>query len=141
VLLGGPAVIGAILSSLTQVVTTPMVILILYVIGRMVLKKEWLSVGLVVLLLGGAASAGQTSPTRLVISLIITGGLLALVFRRGFLAAASAILVLGLVSNYPFALDTSAWYFSTTLILLALLAVIGVTALRAARGRLGERAA
>ncbi|HEX7877984.1 MAG TPA: hypothetical protein VF720_01165, partial [Candidatus Eisenbacteria bacterium] len=135
-LLGFGTMLGAILASLTNVVTTPLVVLIIYVIGRMVFRKEWAALGLVALLFGGAALTGQTSTVRLVIGLIYTAVLLLVVFRWGFLAAGSAILVEGLVSNYPFAMNPSTWYFPTTLAVLSLVALLGYWAWRAARSRL-----
>jgi hypothetical protein len=135
-LLGASTVIGGLLTSLTNVVTTPLVFLIIFVIGRMLFKRDWAGVLLVAVLFGGAAVAGLTSVVRLAIALVYTGVLLVVIFRLGFLAAASAILVEGLVSNYPFAMNPSTWYFPTSLILLGLVALIGWFAWRAARGRL-----
>jgi serine/threonine-protein kinase len=134
-LLGGPEMLAALLTSLTNVVTTPLVVLIIYVIGRLVLKKDRLAIGAVVLLFGAAAVAGQSSVLGFVTGLLFTAILFTVLFRRGFLAAAAALLAEGLVSNYPFAMDPSTWYFPTTLLLLGLLALLGIGAWRAARGR------
>jgi serine/threonine-protein kinase len=114
--------------------------LLLYLILRLLLRREVLAIlGFVVVL--SAAGAAQSDPLwlGLAAAVVYFGSYAALLLRFGLLAACVGAFVANCLMAFPFTTDLGHWSAGPTLVVLPLVAALGGLAFRAARGGSGLR--
>jgi serine/threonine-protein kinase len=146
VLVGGRTALARLVSPdfMSIALITVFLVPLLWLLRR---KTLVLVVAFVILVLSGYASIGQDAASASVVILFVTRCLLIAAFlfllaRIGLLAILVAVLYQNRLSGFPVTLDTSAWYWSNSLILFIVLAGLALLAFRfattdplAARGR------
>jgi Protein kinase domain len=97
----------------------------MFLIAKIVLKRDWLATLVIVSIFVTAKSLGSDYLVVEMASSIVVYLILALiVFRFGLVSLACAIFSVDLLANVPFTGDISAWYFGTTTF--ALLSVVAL---------------
>jgi hypothetical protein len=106
---------------------TPIVILFILLLLRVLLRRQWLALGGALLLFGGIAVLQNSgSPEVWPLAILVWVALIAVLIRLGLLALASAVVFLNISSGLALTTELSAWYAATAWTgLLALLALAG----------------
>ncbi len=148
-LLGGAQVVGLLLSLVISSVFYPMSLLFIVFLLRVIFRRNWIAVGVALLLLGGLGTLGHLNiyvvgeTSALSLSTYIFAGLVALwapflyvTIRFGILASIFYGFFWALHLVYPWTFDLSAWYARPTffvVLMAAALAIFGFTTSRAGR--------
>jgi len=120
---------GEMLSSLTYTVGSGLFVVFLFFLFRVLLRRQWLTAAIFILLVGGAQALADSNG-RLEISAFFfialgTGFFVATLLRFGVLPAIFYLLMTGL-PEFPLTTDLSAWYAGSTVVVI--LIVLALTA-------------
>jgi serine/threonine-protein kinase len=125
------AVQGILSSLISAAVETPWLFCLLFVAVR-VLRNKWIGVSITAIILTASYIGGTSGPILVpVIVLALAFGLLSFALRYGLLALVTAMFTFDLLRGFPLTLDTSAFYFSTSLAAVLTVLGLGVYAYRA----------
>ena len=102
---------------------------------RTLLRRQWLAVGVFVLLIGAVSAIGNSSGAPLVDGVFQALGLalaLTALLRYGLLAMVALIVSATVLAGFPLTLDFSAWNIGYSLFALGVLAALAIAAFRTA---------
>ena len=142
--LSGPALLlGSTLGIASEAILFSMGAMLLFVLARLLLRKDVLAAAAVVgiLLAPQAAAGGDTLWLSLSTAAVWEVTWILLLLRFGLLAAAVGLFAHDLLVYLPLTADLSAWTAGPTLLTLPVLAILAVVALRHALGGTGLRRA
>jgi Protein kinase domain len=113
--------------------TTPMAIMVLLLLCRIVLRRDGIAIVAVLAIFGlsGFVDSGNFS-LDLISGAMLAGCLMALFFRFGLLAMIEAQFVVEVLLVFPMTFDTSSWYAGSTLLAFAAIAALVVYGFRTA---------
>jgi serine/threonine-protein kinase len=115
--------------------------LLLYLILRFVLRREWPAVIALVLVLSGLQIAGSSDPAWLngPLRLVVMSSYAFVLLRFGLLAAMAGPFVADALLIAPLTVDLGAWYSSATVFSVLLVSAVAILAFRTAQGGSGLR--
>jgi hypothetical protein len=136
----GP-LLGSTLGAAGGSIVFAMGVLLLFVLARLLLRRDGLAATAVTLavLLPNAATAGPMAWFLVPALALWTVSWIVLLLRFGLLAAIVGLFAYGLLADFPLTADLSAWTAGPTLLALPLLAVLAALALRYSLGGTGLR--
>jgi hypothetical protein len=140
--LQGPGpLLSAVAGVASESILYAMGMLLLFVLARLVLRRDLLAAAAIVacVLIPSAAGAEDSGWSVVVVAGLWTLSWVALLLRFGLLAATVGLYANDLVAVFPLSADMSAWTAGPTLLVLPLLALLAVLALRSALGGTGLR--
>jgi hypothetical protein len=140
--LSGPGpLLGSTLGTAGEAILLGMGVLLLFVLARLLLRRDGLAAVAVTLavLLPGAATAGPMAWFVAPALALWTASWIALLLRFGLLSAIAGLFAYDLLTVFPLTADLSAWTAGPTLLVLPLLAILAWLALRSALGGTGLR--
>jgi hypothetical protein len=142
-LLGPGALASAVLQMATSSIVFSMGALLLFVLTRLLLRRDWLAVtGIAALTVGSSLLAPGDAPwVAALVSVLWAVSWIALLLRFGLLAAIVGHFAYGLLESLPLTADLSSWTAGPTLAVAALLALLAIGSLRSAAGPTGLRRA
>jgi serine/threonine-protein kinase len=118
-------VVAQFFSVLAEFVQAPMVFLLILALFRFLLRKQWLAVGLFILIFSAGFSLDSEYFYVGLISRVLKGSLVAFAtVRFGLVAGLSAFFISVLPIKFPLTMDFTTWYANSSL--LALLAAAGL---------------
>jgi len=126
-LIGGRHVLGAWLFHIPGAIQGTLLFFFLLFVLRVLLRKEWLAAIMFVAIWTTLKTLGSDYPWIEGPAWTLIYAVAALVvFRAGFVALAVGLFVTDMLLNVPLTLDFSAWYASTTLLPLLIVAALAV---------------
>lgn len=126
-LVGGRHALGAWLYFIPAAVQAALLFFFLLFVLRVLLRKEWLAAIVFVAIWTTLKTLGSDYPWIEGPSWALLYGVAALVvFRFGFVALGVGLFATDLLLNLPLTLDLTAWYASTTLLPLLIVAALAV---------------
>jgi serine/threonine-protein kinase len=136
----GP-LLGSTLGTAGESILLAMGVLLLFVLARLLLRRDGLAAAAVILaVLGPSAATSGPIAWFLVPALALWAvSWIVLLLRFGLLAAIVGLFAYDLLTVFPLTADVSAWTAGPTLLVLPLLAILAVLALRQALGGTGLR--
>ena len=140
-LLGPGPLLSVTLAAVSECILSALGILLLFVLGRIVLRRDSLAVGALalILLVPSALGAGAGAWFYVPITVAWTMSWMLLLLRFGLLAAIVGPLVYEMLYVFPITTELQSWKAGPTLLALPLLALLTVTAFRNALGGTGLR--
>jgi hypothetical protein len=140
-LAGTALLLGTVLEIASVAILFSMGALLLFVLVRLVVRKDVLAAGAVVaiLLAPQAVGGGETLWLSLATAAVWEVTWFLLLLRFGLLAATVGLFAHHLLAYLPLTADLSAWTAGPTLVILPLLAILAALALRHAVGGTGLR--
>jgi hypothetical protein len=140
-LLGPGPLLGATLASASESTLYALGVLLLYVLLRSVLRRDWIATLalVVILLLPSALGAGEEAWLTLPVVVLWTVTWVLVLLRFGLLAASVGPFVYEMLYSFPITSELSSWKAGPTLLTLPLLALLSVWAFRNAVGGTGLR--
>jgi len=138
---GTAPLLGTVLGIASEAILFSMGALLLFVLARLLLRKDVLAAAAVVaiLLVPQAAAGGETLWLSLATMAVWAIAWILLLLRFGLLAATVGLFAHDLLVYLPLRADLSAWTAGPTIVTLPLLAVLAALALRHALGGTGLR--
>lgn len=125
--------LGNFIGSAAASLIVPMLFMVLLLIFRIVLRRQWLAVGALVVLsvvFGNPAEYGANPYLYLIYNLLLSVAIMAILFRFGLLVIVTAYFVQFFLNAFPLTLDLSAWYAGNTFLIGLFLIGLAVWALR-----------
>ena len=140
-LLGAGPLLGSALGAASEAVLLAMGAMLLFVLARLVLRRDALAAAAIVLVLlaPGAAGGGEAAWLALPIAAAWEVSWIVLLLRFGLLAATVGLFAHQLLVGFPLTADLSSWTAGPTLVALPFVAILAVLALRSALGGTGLR--
>jgi hypothetical protein len=110
--------------------------LLLFLILRVLTRRDWLAAGLIVamLVVNQVAQEGESPWALVPFGLILFGSYMGLLLRFGLLSAIAGIYTLDLLLGCPHSTDPGSWTASATLVVVPLVLVLAAVAFRTALG-------
>lgn len=126
-LFGGRHLVGAAATALGKASTELFLPVMIVALMRLLLRKTWLAVGLLLPIMFLLFLPAEGSPVPHLIGMPLFIGLFFLVlFRVGFLASAASMCTFSLTLDMPITPDPSSWFFSSTVLTLAVIAALAL---------------
>ena len=140
-LLGAGPLLGSALGAAGEAVLFAMGAMLLFVLARLVLRRDALAAAAIVLVLlaPGAAGGSEGAWLALAVAAVWEVSWILLLLRFGLLAATVGLFAHQLLVAFPLTADLSSWTAGPTLLALPLVALLAVLALRSALGGTGLR--
>jgi len=124
-LVSARAGLGMWISQLPLSIIATLEFFFLFLVFKLLLKRDWLATSAFVLIFTAVKTLGQDHMAVAAVTAVLVYLILALiVYRFGLVPLACAIFTVDMLANVPFTGDISAWYFGTTMF--ALLSVVAL---------------
>jgi hypothetical protein len=140
-LLGAGPLLGSALGAASEAVLLAMGAMLLFVLARLVLRKDALAAAaiVVVLLSPAAAGGGEAAWLGVAVAAVWEVSWILLLLRFGLLAATVGLFAHQLLVAFPVTAELSSWTAGPTLVALPFVAILAAMALRSALGGTGLR--
>jgi serine/threonine-protein kinase len=138
-LIGSRYIVTAGLGLLYSSIVSALAVFLLLFLLRLALRRDWLAVGVFVVLIVGASAAGSDAPwLQAPVALVAVGVALAALLRFGLMAyIVGSVASKALSDGFPLATDPSAWYTGPTVVVVGVLIAVAIYAYRLATPRAG----
>jgi hypothetical protein len=138
---GTGSLLGSTLGTAGESILHAMGVLLLFVLTRLLLRRDSLAAAVVTLALVGPNAATAGPMAWFLVPAVALGAVswIVLLLRFGLLAAIVGLFAFDLLTVFPLTADLSTWTAGPTLLVLPLLAILAVLALRQALGGTGLR--
>jgi hypothetical protein len=133
-LLGPWATAGHFFALLQDAIQRGLGTMTILVLAQVLLRRKWLAIALVGLLLVALSLSGENYSVELPAGIVIAGLTIFVAVRYGILALAFAFLANLLLIEAPVSLDLSRWHAGRSLLLVAFLTALAVYAFRLSLG-------
>jgi hypothetical protein len=134
-------VVGELLDGIIHSMTFPMLILVLFLLLLVVLKRQWLAVAAILVLVGGLSTAGSAHWYQVPFTMVFMAVILFTLLRLGLVAAVVVEAVSRTILSQPMTTDLGVWWAGGTigvLVVLALFAGYGFITSLGGRSPFGE---
>jgi serine/threonine-protein kinase len=134
-------VVGEVLDGIIHSITFPMLILVLFLLLLVLLKRQWLAVAAILVLVGGLSTAGSAHWYQVPFMMVFMAVMLFALLRLGLVAAVVVEAVFRTILSQPMTTDLGAWWAGGTIgaiVVLALIAGYGFFTSLGGRSPFGE---
>jgi serine/threonine-protein kinase len=124
---GASWIIGDLFQNLREVIYIPMILMILLVLGRIAIRRQWLAVAVMAAIMAGLNSVGTDYPwLYFVVWLAVFATAMTCAVRFGIFALVVGNFYGSRMTSHVLTLDFPAWYVGGSLVILSLAAALAI---------------